>query len=94
MTRFSVQPDELRALGRTLGGVHGRLAHVTGLMSSLGGAAAGHRRLAAALEDFAEEWRFSLGRIKDHAEAVEAMVLQAADAYAEVDAEIARAARG
>jgi hypothetical protein len=94
MTDFSVQPNELRALGRTLGGVHGRLVHLTGKMSSLGGSVTGHDRLAAALEGFAEEWTFSLGKIKEHAEAVEAMVIQAANAYDEVDTEVARAARG
>jgi hypothetical protein len=94
MSSFSVELNELQALGRTLGGVHERLSHVTAVMSSLGGATTGHHGLAAALDDFGEEWRFSLGKINEHAEGLEAMVLQAADAYRAVDVEVSRAARG
>ena len=94
MSRFSVEIDELQALGRTLGGVHERLSRVTAMMSSLGGATAGHQGLAAALDDFSEEWRFSLDKIKEHAEGLQAMIFQAADAYRAVDIEISRAARG
>jgi hypothetical protein len=94
MTRFSVEPGELQALGRTLAGVHGRLVHVTGMMSSLGGSATGHHGLALALEGFAEEWAFSLGKIKEHAEAMRGMVVQAADTYRAVDDEISSATRG
>lgn len=94
MTSFSVELDQLRALGRNLGGVHDRLAHVTGMMALLNGSATGHPGLAAALEEFGERWRFSLGRIGEHAEELERMLAQAADTYRDVDAEIARAARG
>lgn len=93
MTRFSVELNELRALGQALGGVHERLVHLTGTMSSLGGSATGHQGLAAALEHFGEDWRYSLGKIREHAEGLERIVTQAAQAYSEVDAEIARATR-
>lgn len=94
MTSFSVELDELRALARTLNGVHERLAHVMAAMSALGGSETGHPPLAAALEEFGEDWKYSLSKISEHAEGLEGMLTQAADTYRGVDAEIARAARG
>ena len=94
MSRFAVEVHELESLRRALGSVHERLMRVTTMMSSLGAATTGHRGLAAALDDFSEEWHFSLGKVQEHTAGLEAMVSQAADAYRAVDAEVARAARG
>jgi Family of unknown function (DUF6507) len=94
MGRFSVDPAELRDLGRELSAVHDDVTRVSGRLSSLSGTATGHPGLAQALGDFAEHWEYALSRIGEHAGELGPMLVHAADAYEAVDAEAAKAARG
>jgi hypothetical protein len=91
---FSVQPDELRRLASQLRSVRGHLDEVTGRMSALGEGQTGHRGLAGALGEFAEHWRYAVGRIGDHAGKVEEGLQLAAESYTAADTGIARGAGG
>jgi hypothetical protein len=91
---FSVQPDELRRLAAQLRSLHGRIDEVTGRLSTLGEAQTGHRGLAGALAEFADHWRYAMGRISDHAGKVEEGLDQAAESYTAADTGIAGAAGG
>jgi hypothetical protein len=94
MGSFSVDPAELRHLGRELGAVHDDVTRVSGRLSSLSGTATGHPALAQALGTFAEDWEYALARIGEHAGELGPMLVHAADAYESVDAEVAKTARG
>lgn len=94
MTSFSVDPAELRHLGRELGAVHDDVTRVSGRVSSLSGTATGHPGLAHALGTFAEDWEYALGRIGEHTGELGPMLVHAADTYEAVDADVAKAVRG
>ena len=94
MARFSVDPAELRDLGRELGAVHDDVRRLSGWVSSLSGATTGHPRLAQALGNFAEDWEYALGRIGEHTGELGSMLVHAADTYDAVDADVTKATDG
>jgi len=94
MARFSVEPAQLRRLGRDVAALHGNVRRISGRVSSLSAAETGHPGLAQALADFAEDWEYALARIGEHAEELSPMLVHAADTYEAVDAEVGEAARG
>ena len=94
MANFSVDPAELRQLGRELAPVHDDVTRLAGRFASLSATATGHPRLAQALGSFAEEWEYALGRIAEHARELSPMLLHAADTYEAVGAEVAKTAGG
>jgi Excreted virulence factor EspC, type VII ESX diderm len=94
MTTFSVQTDELRRLAANLATFHSQLGHVTNGLSGLGEAQTGHPGLASAVSGFVDHWHYALGKIDEHAKAVEDRLKQAAEIYTAADDGIAHAAGG
>ncbi len=94
MATFSVDPAELRELGRDVGAIQDHLRELSGRLALLSVAATGHLGLARALGDFADGWEYALARIGEHAGELGPMLIHAADTYEAVDAEVAKTARG
>jgi hypothetical protein len=94
MASLSVDPAELRLLGRDVGAIHDHVLDLSGRLSSLSVTVTGHPGLARAVEDFAGGWEYALGRIGEHAGELGPMLAHAADTYEVVDAEVAKTARG
>jgi hypothetical protein len=94
MPSVSVDPDELRHLGRELGAVHHAITRLSGRVLSLSRGTTGHPGLAQALGHFADDWKYALGRIGEHTGELGLILVRAADTYETVDAEVAKTKRG
>ena len=94
MATFSVDPAELRHLGRDVDAIQDHVVQLSGRVSSLSVTATGHPGLAQALGEFADGWEYALARIGEHAGELGPMLVHAADTYEAVDAEVAKTARG
>jgi hypothetical protein len=94
MPGFEVQTDTLTSVAARVGDVADRLTAASGRVSRMDAAATGHEGLADALSHFADEWDYSLGKIREHAEGVRDMLGRSAEAYVTTDSGIADAAGG
>lgn len=89
MGDFTVDADELIAVARLLATVRDELGELHGRVDGVRGHGLGSSAVAGALDDFADHWRFGLGRIRDRAAFVAAALDAAGCAYREFDAALA-----
>jgi hypothetical protein len=89
MGDFSVDADELLAVGRLLDAVRDELSRLHGQIDNLRAHTLGCDPVSDALNDFADHWRFGLGRMRDRAGFVVAALTAAGRAYQTVDAQLA-----
>jgi Family of unknown function (DUF6507) len=89
MGDFSVDADELLAVGRLLDAVRDELSRLHGQIDNLRAHTLGCDPVSDALNDFADHWRFGLGRMRDRAGFVAAALAAAGRAYQTVDAQLA-----
>jgi len=89
MGNFSVDADELLAVGRLLDEVRDELSRLHGQMDDLRAHTVGSDQVSDALNHFADHWRFGLGRMRDRAGFVAAALAAAGRAYQALDAELA-----
>lgn len=82
--RFTVDPSELRALGRSMVVLSGRLAEARGVAQSSRDAF-GDDRLAQAVGDFVERWRWQSDRIGERLSEASDRLRAAADNYQQVE---------
>lgn len=93
MTRFTVDPDELRGIARSALHLGGSLDESQLRKDGISGVA-GDERVARAFEDFVSKWSDGLWRIRKHLNDLEDRLSSAAHAYAGTDAQIGAAAGG
>lgn len=82
--RFTVDPSQLRALRRSMVVLSGRLAEARGVAHSSEDAF-GDERLAQAVHDFVEKWRWQSDRIGERLSAANDRLRAAADNYQQVE---------
>jgi uncharacterized protein YukE len=88
-----VDPVRLARTAQQLTQAGDRLRAVSRALTRTSAGSVGHGGLAAALEDFADDWRHGLGQLGEAAGATGGGLAQAARAYAEVDRAVAEACR-
>ena len=91
MGEIAVRPAELLETATQLDRAAQRLAGVTRALAATDGAATGAGGLAAALDDFRNDWRHGLGLLGGPADVTAGRLREAARAYASVDEAIVRA---
>jgi len=89
MDDLSVDPAELIQLGRLFGTVSDELSRLHARVGGLRARALGSDVIDDALNEFADHWRFGLGRMRDRAGFVGAALTAAGRGYQEVDAQLA-----
>ncbi|MCI0688801.1 MAG: hypothetical protein L0Y54_16420 [Sporichthyaceae bacterium] len=98
MDGFNVDAVELIAIGRQLAGVRDDLHGAHRRIEQLRARALGSDVVDDALNEFADHWRFGLGRMRDRAGFVSEALSAAGRSYLEVESELAagigRAAAG
>ena len=93
MGDFSVDADELFAVGRLLDAVRDELGQLHRQIDGLRAHTLGCDPVSDALNDFADHWRFGLSRMRDRAGFVAEALGAAGRAYQTVDAQLAAGIR-
>ena len=91
VSEIAVRPAALLETAGELDRAAQRLAGVTRALAGADGAATGHRGLAAALDDFRDDWRHGLDLLGATADVTAGRLREAARAYVAVDDAVARA---
>lgn len=86
-----VHPAQLEATATRLTATGERLAAVARQLAGTGTEHVGHRGLARALDDVADDWRHGLDQLAQASAVTGAQLTEAARAYRAVDAAVARA---
>lgn len=89
MGYLSVDADELLAIGRLLDAARDELSRLHGQIGELRAHTLGCDPVSDALNDFADHWRFGVGRMRDQAGFVAAALTSAGRAYQALDADLA-----
>ena len=89
MGNFSVDADELLAVGRLLDAVRDELSRLHGQIGDLRAHTLGCDPVSDALNDFADHWRFGLVRMRDRTGFVAEALAAASRNYQTVDAQLA-----
>jgi len=89
MGYLSVDANELFAIGQLLDAVRDELSRLHGQIGELRAHTLGCDLVSDALNDFADHWRFGLGRMRDRSGFVAEALTSAGRAYQMLDAELA-----
>ena len=93
MSEVVVDPARLSRTAQQLTQAGDRLRGVSRALARTSAGSVGSGGLAAALEDFSDDWRHGLGRLAEAAGGTGAQLAEAARAYADVDSAVAQACR-
>jgi hypothetical protein len=93
MGDFRVDAAELIELGRLFGIVRDELGRLHGCVGGLRARTLGSDVIDDALNEFADHWRFGLGRMRDRAGFAGEALTAAGRGYQEVDAQLAAGIR-